>query len=88
LYGPVVSVARNGRDGQNLALRRSREPLASNPIELPSYKAAPLQASGQCPHLVFAHEDGCFVLNQIAPRGLKQILDWEKALAESLNRTL
>jgi hypothetical protein len=28
------------------------------------------------------------VFNQIASRGLKQILDWEKALAESSNSTL
>jgi len=26
--------------------------------------------------------------NQIAQRGLKQILDWEKALGQSSNRTL
>ena len=31
-------------------------------------------------------EQGSF--HQIARRGLKQILDWEKALGESSNRTL
>ena len=28
------------------------------------------------------------LFNQIAQRGLKQILDWEKALGQSSNRTL
>jgi len=43
-------------------------------------KAAPLQA--------FGRSTTRRVFNQIAPRGLKQILDWEKALAESSNSTL
>ena len=30
LYGPVVSAARNRRDGQNIALGHSREPPATN----------------------------------------------------------
>ena len=30
----------------------------------------------------------CLSFHQIARRGLKQILDWEKALGESSNRTL
>jgi hypothetical protein len=29
-YGPVVSAARNRRDGQNIALGHSREPPAAN----------------------------------------------------------
>jgi hypothetical protein len=32
--------------------------------------------------------DPVSVFNQIAQRGLKQILEWEKALGESSNRTL
>ncbi|MBV9731140.1 MAG: hypothetical protein JO275_00100 [Verrucomicrobia bacterium] len=31
---------------------------------------------------------GACLFNQIAQRGLKQILDWEKALGQSSNRTL
>ena len=45
-YGPVVSAARNRRAGQNIALGQSRAPLDYQPIELPCYKAAPLQTFG------------------------------------------
>ena len=50
----VVSSQRNRGDGQNIALSHSREPPASQPIELPSCKAAPLQALGHSTRHGFA----------------------------------
>src|ERR1700683_2652480 len=49
-YRPVVSAPRNRRDGQNIALGHSREPPAYQPIELPRYKAAPLQGGRAIPY--------------------------------------
>jgi len=42
----VKSERRNGGAGQNVTSGRSREPPAAKPTELPTDKAAPLQAVG------------------------------------------
>jgi len=75
-------------------------PAASNRVK----QAAPLQRCGSVLSAAatnaFEDEDddeyeneglpagSTSLFNQIAERGLKQILDWEKALGQSSNRTL